>query len=535
MKLNLTYLIAISFNLILFNFVNSEKLSENLKIYPLPNNFILLDFKFTSTIKYPNTELQDYQLLPRALGQLIPQLNLKELHLTFTRGRWLQNYWDLPKPSTLISNSGLQLTTYFNETSETLDLKSEKWKKLTSTLSGIFCNSLGQIDTTNSLVPKLSFKKKFLGNESNPILVNLPLEGTCTENLTPWIKLLPCRNQYGIGSLLSSENIFESNYLSMGLNFKQLCDDETCNLENSKLVLNQQFSIVLDKSELNSNNWNFNSLLKRSISEPCKLASLSQVIFFDSDKFAFTPNPTYYLTNNRALFNFMEPENLGLVVTDKSKDSIGKEEVNGIDKFRAIRYLTKRKGLSQNLHIELNNLNNPKPLKVTLLETLPWYLKVYLHTLTLTLNGKPALDLIKKQYYQPSKNRVRSSLLELELELPAESKVIIEYGLDMAMLRYTEYPPDSSKGMILPGAIITLEEVNAKPGLVNNESIKIYTDSLALLLRTPDFSMPYNVIMLTCTLLAMFFGFMFNSLQREFKVIGDNDQKKSVGEVKKND
>jgi hypothetical protein len=58
MKLNLSSLIALSFNLILFNFVNSEKLSENLKIYPLPNNFILLDFKFTSTIKYPNTELQ---------------------------------------------------------------------------------------------------------------------------------------------------------------------------------------------------------------------------------------------------------------------------------------------------------------------------------------------------------------------------------------------------------------------------------------------------------------------------------------------
>jgi phosphatidylinositol glycan class T len=168
----------------------------------------------------------------------------------------------------------------------------------------------------------------------------------------------------------------------------------------------------------------------------------------------------------------MEPENLGLVVTDKTSENTGKEEEKGVGKFRAIRYLTKRKGLTQNLHIELNNLDNPKPLKVTLLETLPWYLKVYLHTLTIKLNGKPAHDLIKKQYYQPSKNRVRSSLLELELELPAESKLIIEYGLDMAMLRYTEYPPDSSKGMILPGAIIKLEEVNAKPGLINSESTR---------------------------------------------------------------
>jgi hypothetical protein len=33
----------------------------------------------------------------------------------------------------------------------------------------------------------------------------------------------------------------------------------------------------------------------------------------------------------------------------------------------------------------------------------------------------------------------------------------------------------------------------------------------------------------------MFFGFIFNSLQREFKVVGDNAQKKSVEEVKKND
>ena len=36
--------------------------------------------------------------------------------------------------------------------------------------------------------------------------------------------------------------------------------------------------------------------------------------------------------------------------------------------------------------------------------------------------------------------------------------------------------------------------------------IRIYTEVLLVSLSTPDFSMPYNVICLTCTVVAIAFG-----------------------------
>lgn len=38
-------------------------------------------------------------------------------------------------------------------------------------------------------------------------------------------------------------------------------------------------------------------------------------------------------------------------------------------------------------------------------------------------------------------------------------------------------------------------------------------------LATPDFSMPYNVIIMSCTLIALIFGSFFNLLTRKFVVV----------------
>jgi len=90
-----------------------------------------------------------------------------------------------------------------------------------------------------------------------------------------------------------------------------------------------------------------------------------------------------------------------------------------------------------------------------------------------------------------------------------------------AFLRYTEHPPDAQRGWDLPPAIIT------PVCLIDNgsESIlpldgRIYSSaSLVDLATTPDFSMPYNVIIFTCSLIAFIFGSVFNLLTRKFVVV----------------
>ena len=50
-------------------------------------------------------------------------------------------------------------------------------------------------------------------------------------------------------------------------------------------------------------------------------------------------------------------------------------------------------------------------------------------------------------------------------------------------------------------------------------------------LATPDFSMPYNVIIMTCTLIALCFGSVFNMLTRRFLVFDADGKKVAGGEL----
>jgi len=77
------------------------------------------------------------------------------------------------------------------------------------------------------------------------------------------------------------------------------------------------------------------------------------------------------------------------------------------------------------------------------------------------------------------------------------------------VLRYTEYPPDANRGFDIAPAMITIKSGDRK-------GFSIRTTSLLLSLPTPDFSMPYNVIILSSTVMALAFGSIFNLLVRRF-------------------
>lgn len=59
-------------------------------------------------------------------------------------------------------------------------------------------------------------------------------------------------------------------------------------------------------------------------------------------------------------------------------------------------------------------------------------------------------------------------------------------------------------------------------GLSQDESlVRSYTEVLLVPLTTPDFSMPYNVITITCTVFALYFGSLLNALRRR---IGEEER-----------
>ena len=91
-------------------------------------------------------------------------------------------------------------------------------------------------------------------------------------------------------------------------------------------------------------------------------------------------------------------------------------------------------------------------------------------------------------------------------------------------LKYTEHPPDAMRGWDLPPAVFfpVHSSVNSTHGAtrpITRIPARMYSATLLIDLPTPDFSMPYNVIILSCTLITLIFGSIFNLLIRRWVVV----------------
>ena len=118
--------------------------------------------------------------------------------------------------------------------------------------------------------------------------------------------------------------------------------------------------------------------------------------------------------------------------------------------------------------------------------------------------------LLTNMTYTPSRPHATPALLLATLDLPPHETLYISLRVRKAFLRYTEHPPDAQRGWDLPPAVFVPFDAPHK---------RIYTPALLVDLATPDFSMPYNVIIMSSTLIALVFGSLFNMLIRRFVVI----------------
>ena len=71
----------------------------------------------------------------------------------------------------------------------------------------------------------------------------LPREVVCTENLTPFLKLLPCKGKAGIASLLDGHKLFDATWQTMSIDVRPRClaDRPECIME-----VDQTVDMILD-------------------------------------------------------------------------------------------------------------------------------------------------------------------------------------------------------------------------------------------------------------------------------------------------
>ena len=214
--------------------------TELLTLQPLPRNRLLVSFnfesysdEFTPATRGISDTYIPYGVFPRSIGQVLQQTNTHELHLRFSQGWWDAEGWGTqPKNGTYAGGIGVELWAWVE--GNTVSDAESHWSKLVNSLSGLFCASLNFIDSAQTTFPKKSFQFESNSNvvrgNAKPIHLlrgALPREPVCTENLTPFIKLLPCKGKAGISSLLDGHKIFDAQWQGMAIDVVQLCDEES--------------------------------------------------------------------------------------------------------------------------------------------------------------------------------------------------------------------------------------------------------------------------------------------------------------------
>jgi phosphatidylinositol glycan class T len=211
--------------------------SEELLVRPFYSGQLLSTLKFIQSMDFTSetpTILTSYGNFPRPILELIKEFGLAELQLTFTIGRWNYTEWGIP-PYFNLAPTGVYAHAWMGDTS--------KWTRLVQTLSGMFCVSTNLINSTNTAEPKLFPPPKSSENvfyatqdEFKARQAQMPREAVCTENLTPFLELLPCGRHAGLASLINPRYILDNRFHSLNILIEQVCLDKGCKKRQVKLT-----------------------------------------------------------------------------------------------------------------------------------------------------------------------------------------------------------------------------------------------------------------------------------------------------------
>eukprot|EP00092_Neocalanus_flemingeri_P011697 GFUD01012613.1.p1 GENE.GFUD01012613.1~~GFUD01012613.1.p1 ORF type:complete len:606 (-),score=156.63 GFUD01012613.1:198-2015(-) len=535
-----------------------DKFTEELLVTPLQSGHLNTYFKFTTL--YPadlrhSAEWTHYDLFPRPLGELLGVYQVQELSLSLTQGQWRYGSWGYPVES---SPPGAMILARFLPSVTDVD---KNWEGLTNALAGLLCASLNKLDKTQGVQPIHSFQPagitgRNLTSETSHLRYGLlPKENVCTENLTPWKKLLPCKAKRGLAILLNSGVIQKhSSYQSLILKIRPVCHTPDCDSVSTEL--SQSISLVFDPAVYNgqadNTDWNLKHLFGIGVGTACPMAETSQIfVDISSGSFQLTPAPDREVmtgagTNVRTygVYDVKSFSPDGRIKNLSARHS--KPHIYGIvhsPVLTASRHLTGAGQERGGIRASIKNMGR-EPITVVYLDVVPWFLRLYLHTLKISVDNEPLKPI--HTHYIPGVDRARPYHLELVLKLPARSTTTISIQFEHSMLRWVEYPPDANHGFYVGSATITAripDNRNAtllapedstlsyaiwgNPPSVNTV-VHIFTEILLVSLPTPDFSMPYNVICLACTVAALAFGPIHNITTKTLVLVQPGQEEKGI-------
>ncbi|KAJ1599908.1 hypothetical protein NDA14_004865 [Ustilago hordei] len=290
----------------------AESLTETLLLKPLPDGRILSSFTFA--LCSASSSPSNFRLLPRTLLQPIQNFGVSEVHLSLNSGRWRYSSWGSPVTTLKNRNSydlqsqqpgssrggekrvkvgeesvgpGAELWAIFDEGVKDEEVR-KGWKGLTSALAGLFCASLDAIDERQTVQPHYAYSSQNAAasnKTSQTIHALVPTENVCTENLTPFLKLLPCKGAAGLATLLNPLSLFSADFHGLAVHVeRQPPAPTTTNIQNDStqqgwkvaLTFTAVFSPAVTR-DISVRDWSLSSLFGRKLESTCPLSDESVI------------------------------------------------------------------------------------------------------------------------------------------------------------------------------------------------------------------------------------------------------------------
>ncbi|KAH8336212.1 hypothetical protein KR074_010831, partial [Drosophila pseudoananassae] len=523
---------------------SDERFHEELVVRPLSGDHVNTYFQFTTRWHFGQKEnLYHTQLTPRVIAELLQQFDVKELHIGLTQGLWRYETWGYP---IVEATSGAEMWAWFSGDNLTNTEVDRQWGQLANVFSGVLCASLNFVDKTNSIAPRHLLRPQFMpANRQRSVrYASLPREIVCTENLTPWKKLLPCGSASGFASLLNSGHVHNTKYHSLGLKVRTLCEDQS--EDNCIVELTQTANLVYDLRlfELSNNDFSLRRLFGMGLNGFCELAESSKIYVQKNEqgqKYSLVPQPTQEVKSIRGGHlvvygvydmheQFKDPgERLFNIAWLTAKNENRRRNLMNpnLPPVTVHRYLLGNGQERGRIATEVTN-NHYEALPILVQELVPWYVHAYLHTLKIRRKPQRVNEYTRRWlpfkllHYTPGKQRELPSHLEIGFTLPGQTSALITIDVDYLLLKWLEYPPDANHGHYIGAAMVSTQlpmgrNYTALPpeghlfehsfnATRPNYVLSLHTEALIVSLPTPDFSMPYNVICLACTVVALAFG-----------------------------
>ncbi|GAA6038309.1 hypothetical protein JCM8097_003937 [Rhodosporidiobolus ruineniae] len=527
----------------------AEQYRESLRLTPLPDGKVLSAFNFSLTgpcepegsALGDNTVVHQHTLLPRLLTSLIRQFRVTSFHLTLSSGRWSPS-WPIHLPASLPA-SGIELTAWLELLDgETDEQEKKRWEAFTGAVGGLFCAGVAS-ESVQSMTDSPTWGFPFEGesDEQEHRLYHtvMPrLAAACTESLTPFLSLLPCASYAGLSFLLNPHRLFDGEWTVLGV---KMVHKE----ESGEVDVELQVGSVIDpvrrdrlSGQLGRREFSISSLYDRTLTTACPVASSSTV-----ELVVPTDSETPFVIEPQLGREMQQLGGVDVAVWD-AREALHTAALDvrvtwpGENPFRyphpsrlrppALSTRRLLSGVGQERgHIGVEIVNNlDTDADVVWIETWPWWVRGFISTLEVSVNGNRSTDVVAELDYKPSIARKRPSTIQALLRLTPRSTTQLTLAYESATLWYTEYPSDANRGFSVPGATLVLlppPSADApisprKPGFLRARAplLRLHTPTTLLSLPLPDFSMPYNVIILTSTVVALFFGSVVNGLIRRW-------------------